>query len=380
MRLHSVDFLRGLALTIVLLDHVDLWARPASGFIRDWSLMGLGFSDAAEAFVFLSGFVFGWGYRVRIVRDGFVACQMRVLGRTLQIYGGYLATVAIIASLGVVVSDMPSFAYSALDVENVSGLPALLLDAMRLMYQPFALGILCMYVVLLPFLLLWLAVYRRWWWVGLGLSVVIYGTVQIEPSLNLPTHGGGKWFFNPFAWQFLLVLGLVCGQRSRHEQRGMTRVRMWTLLAFLVIAFGLFVKKVVPLFDHLKAFEAWKSVDSWILPLLSKTSLGPLRLLHFLAVAHLVTLALSRFSGFLSHPIAKPLIACGRHSLSVYCAGTVLAYLSLIAFRVVGSTPVTLFVISLDVCLLQFAFAAWLDRPRERLRRGITSYETAAAE
>lgn len=53
LRLHSVDLIHGFALVIVLLDLIDLWARPV-GFFRDWTLMGLGFSDAAEGFVFRS--------------------------------------------------------------------------------------------------------------------------------------------------------------------------------------------------------------------------------------------------------------------------------------------------------------------------------------
>lgn len=121
MRLHSVDFFRGLALTIVLLDHVDLWARPA-GFFRDWTLMGLGFSDAAEAFVFLSGFTFAWVYGRRLARDGFLSCQKRVLVRASQIYGGYLATVAIVASLGLLLRNTPASLYPVLLTRAVDDL------------------------------------------------------------------------------------------------------------------------------------------------------------------------------------------------------------------------------------------------------------------
>lgn len=362
MRLHVIDFLRGLALTIVLLDHVDLWARPA-GFFRDWTLMGLGFSDAAEAFVFLSGFTFGWVYSPRLARDGFLACQKRAVVRAVQIYGGYLATVLLVTSLAFALRRTSLSIYPAVTIDDATMLRETLYSALRLMYQPFALGILCLYVVVLPFLPALLSLCRRWWWAAAGLSACLYAAVQFDPGINLPAQRGGVWFFNPFAWQFLIVLGMVCGHRFRNGQRAAPRAGVCTLLAVVLVLYGVLVKKGAPLLsDDLGEHRLWMSFDFWRPPLVSKSSLGPLRLLHFLALAHLVTLVLPKGDSAWRHPLARPLVVCGRHSLPVYCAGTVLAYLSVIAFRWIGATPLTVLVIGLDACLLQCAFAALLEQ------------------
>ena len=46
-------------LAIALEDHLDALTFGGTA-VRTWTLLGLGFSDAADAFVFISGFVFGF--------------------------------------------------------------------------------------------------------------------------------------------------------------------------------------------------------------------------------------------------------------------------------------------------------------------------------
>ena len=97
-RLVWLDSLRGLVLTMVLVDHVDDVIVDHDFFTR-WTLKGLGLSDAAEAFVFLAGFTFGWVYSPRLDRDGFWICQTRVLLRAIRIYAAMLLTTVIVAGL-----------------------------------------------------------------------------------------------------------------------------------------------------------------------------------------------------------------------------------------------------------------------------------------
>jgi hypothetical protein len=120
--------------------------------------------------------------------------------------------------------------------------------------------------------------------------------------------------------------------------------------------------------DRPGEFGVWTSFNLWQPPLVAKSRLGPLRLLHFLALAHLVTLFLPKSESVWHSSLAKPFVICGRHSLPVYCAGTVLACLSVIAFKWVGVTQFSLLLIGFSAVLLQFAFATLLDR-REANRR-----------
>jgi hypothetical protein len=66
-----IDFFRGLALLIVVADHIEGCAGKS--VVREWTLVSLGFSDAAEVFVFLSGYVFALAYSKTLDQHGFVA-------------------------------------------------------------------------------------------------------------------------------------------------------------------------------------------------------------------------------------------------------------------------------------------------------------------
>lgn len=81
-RIAGLDCLRGLFLVMVLADHID-FAAYSRGGVRHWTLMGLGFSDAAAGFVFISGFVFGYVYSRRMARDGYWAVDSSLMDNRL---------------------------------------------------------------------------------------------------------------------------------------------------------------------------------------------------------------------------------------------------------------------------------------------------------
>ena len=71
-----IDFFRGLALIIVLVDHVE--RMNGIEYVRGWTPTSLGFSDAAEGFIFLSGYVFGMVYGpVSNEMDFSLVCEKR---------------------------------------------------------------------------------------------------------------------------------------------------------------------------------------------------------------------------------------------------------------------------------------------------------------
>src|SRR5262245_25027571 len=129
---------------MVLLDHID-WIGGADLF-GAWTLMGLGFSDAAEVFVFLSGYTCGWVYTPRLIRKGWCPCQKKVLWRALQIYVAFLMTASAICVITARVND--AFAVHGRDEPHhaVTTLKTILMmDA-----QPAPVGVLCMYAVVVP--------------------------------------------------------------------------------------------------------------------------------------------------------------------------------------------------------------------------------------
>ncbi len=76
-----LDFLRGLCVVVMLIDHV--------GGASWWYLITGGdqfFVSAAEGFVFISGLVMGLVYRRVLQQEGALAVWRKALGRTVTLY------------------------------------------------------------------------------------------------------------------------------------------------------------------------------------------------------------------------------------------------------------------------------------------------------
>jgi hypothetical protein len=75
-----IDLFRGLALWLIFVDHM-------SPDILTWfTIRSYGFSDAAEIFIFISGYTAAFVYG-RVMREsGFVIATARILRRVWQIY------------------------------------------------------------------------------------------------------------------------------------------------------------------------------------------------------------------------------------------------------------------------------------------------------
>ena len=85
-----IDFFRGIALYMILVDHV------AGDPISKFTYQRIGFSDAAELFVFLSGVSCAIVYSRIQARRGWQGLLTAVSKRTAKIYAFYLVTSAII--------------------------------------------------------------------------------------------------------------------------------------------------------------------------------------------------------------------------------------------------------------------------------------------
>lgn len=82
-----IDFFRGLALMMVLIDHVE--SKLGVSLLSRFTLKSIGYCDAAEVFVFLSGYLYGTVYSHVYQQHGSFACIKKSLHRGI---GLYLAT------------------------------------------------------------------------------------------------------------------------------------------------------------------------------------------------------------------------------------------------------------------------------------------------
>lgn len=314
-----VDFLRGLALLVVYSDHI------AGNIVREYSLMSFGYSDMAEMFVFLSGFVCGPVYeRTRLAR-GCGGLLAKAGNRCLEIYLANLGMLLLV--WGCFVTFPEAFGttrvparFARLDISAETLLPFYLLQVQLMQFL-----VLTLYLVLLAMLPVLLILRARWRWSLLAVSLALYLAVQWFPgSIHLPGHWQQAWYFNPWAWQLVFFLGAELGlmnQKTRTESSTgelSTSAPPWRRLPWWLIvtaAAGLELALLLKL--------DWPGLvpSSWT----DKADLGFVRVLHFGCLMVIIQAVLPRSQNWLTRYPARALVVCGQQSLVTYCAGGLLA-------------------------------------------------------
>jgi hypothetical protein len=122
------------------------------------------------------------------------------------------------------------------------------------------------------------------------------------------------------AWQLLVVLGawwIVEGETVRPWVTSRTTL----VLAVLYLLFSL----VVALSSHIAPLEGPPALVK-LLYSSDKSTLDPLRLLHFLALAVVAAWLVPRDWRGLTTPLMRAAIRCGQNSLPIYCLGVLLTF------------------------------------------------------
>ncbi|GGK45303.1 OpgC family protein [Salinarimonas ramus] len=329
-----LDVFRGLGMIIIMISHIpwNLWSN--------WIPARYGFSDATEMFVFMSGMASAIAFGRVFDRQGFGVGTARVAQRVWQIYWVHLAIFMVLATLVVVMGPMP-FGDETY-VEQLNLVPFFedtarnLVGLMTLTYVPNYFDILPMYLVILAMMPLVVGLARASVPLALGVLVVLWACAQAR-LLDLPAEpwSDRTWFFNPFGWQLLFFLGFFW---MRGDLPAPPRASPALLAACLAV-----VVVTVP-FAH---WPIYQSVD-WVgagrealVPYLSKTRLGILRLVHFLALAYVALWVVDRWGVLLRNGVARVLAKVGQQSLAVFALGLVLSRALGIYLDFAGREPVT---------------------------------------
>lgn len=357
---------------MVWIDHFE--GRAAVTCLSDWTLRAWGPSDAAELFVGLSGLAVGQATARRLDREGAWRTQRQALARTMRVYIGYL--LAAIATLGW------SWWIAARDDAGPAGGPGagnLLtawLDAALLRRVPPELAILVLYLQLLPLAPLLVALLRRSLLAGLSLSCLVYAITQWADRAGVLEHtaAGGR-YFRFGGWQWLFVLGLTAGLRwQQHSEPVTPRTRRWlTAGALLIVSAGWWLRPDVTGASHAWLDALPRDARNVVISLLSKPALGPLRLLHAVAVGGVLAGLLPQRWSLRLPAILRPMADCGRHSLLVYTAGVVLVPVAVELLERVGNAPWTVLLIELDAAVILLGLARWWDRRRTGGRVSVES-------
>jgi hypothetical protein len=353
-----IDVCRGIALWCIFLNHVP-------NNIGSWlTLRNYGFSDTAEVFLFVSGVTCALAYGKARSRDGWTGVISRTLWRSWDIYAAFLL-LTVACAIMVYLAGGGRLADESNTRILLEHPGATFAHAAILQYRPVNTDVLPLFVVyhLLFAPLLWLLL--RVPTLTLGASLLLYALVHVF-GWTVPAWPNNVWFFNPLAWQLLVVLGAWCVIAGKGFWPWMTS-RTALILAVLYLAFSL----IIALSWSIKPLEELvPQTLARLVYLVDKSDLDPLRLLHFFALAILAVWLVPRNWPGLTTPVMRGAIRCGENSLAVYCLGVLLALASHIALVDISDGLVMQIALSLAGILVMIAAATLLSsiKPRQQPR------------
>ncbi|MGO4570520.1 OpgC family protein [Microvirga sp. 2TAF3] len=311
----TIDFWRGLVLVIIFVNHIP------GNIIEHLTPRSFGFSDSAEAFIFISGLSLALVYYHKIPQGDVIGVVRRCVRRSLELYRMHLLLTAgaiALFSIGYELSDdiglIEADGRSAVFGDTTKGVTGILLLGHQLGYF----NILPLYIALMLWAPVAMILARIHVLFALAVSGGIYALARTG-VLVLPTWPEpGTWFFNPFAWQLLFTIGIVAGVVFTKRPIPLTRTCAISCIAVLTASL-LVIMDVFGLAPGLRD-AAFTQLD------LPKYDLGLGRLVHFLALAYLLTQW--RVGEMLERTFIGPdLRRLGRNGLVIFAAGSLLSAL-----------------------------------------------------
>ena len=304
--LRRLDFFRGLVLLVIVVDHIG------GSILSRVTLHAYALCDAAEVFVFLGGFATAIAYNSLAERHDEAAARQRFIRRAFEIYRAFLVTAGLMllitAALNAFAIDGPNMPTNDLDGLLHKPLAALR-DILLFRRQPYLASVLPMYAFFALLVPLTLPLARTQPWLLLAFS----GS-QVRRAARralLPTVEGAPWDFNPFAWQFLFVLGVIARCQPVYQTLA-PKPQGWllTAAALAIVAAGAYYRL------RIEPFPTDPSI---------KQNLGALRLANFLAIAWLAA-KLVHLGWMKKVAHAMPWIGTiGRQGLLCFVAGTAIS-------------------------------------------------------
>ncbi|CAB3783705.1 OpgC domain-containing protein [Pararobbsia alpina] len=303
----DVDFLRGLVLIVIALDHTT------GSVLSRLMLHSYAFCDSAEVFVFLGGYASAAAYTAVLARGGPSGATRRFLRRSLEIYRAYLFTALLMLLAGGMLAllNTNKAMLDMVDWHQFVQSPFHELVGIALFrHQPYLSSVLPMYVVfalcvpsLIPFS-------TRMPAIALAGSALVWVLAPWLAPL-VPVAHAGDWAFNPFAWQLMFVLGALCRLHPVTE-------------AFQVSTLG---RKLTHLAVAVALAMALAKLFFFVNPLPGemKENLSIVRVVSFIAIAWLGAQAVRVGAVRWLAQRLPSIVTVGRTGLVCFVAGTVVS-------------------------------------------------------
>jgi hypothetical protein len=335
-----LDLFRGIANWAIFLDHI-----PDN--VVNWiTTRNYGFSDAADLFVFISGYTASFVYAKMMLDRGFIVGATRLFKRVWQLYVAHIVLFVIyIAAIGYVAQR-----YNDADIINEFNVAGLvenpiqtLTHGLLLSFKPLNLDVLPLYIVLMAFFppVLWMMLRKPD--LTMLASLALYFAAR-QFGWNLHAYPEGTWYFNPFAWQLLFMFGAWFALGGATASRSVIRSPVLLYLGGAYLLFSLIMTMAGRFPDFGAMFPQWL-YDAFNPN--DKTNLAPYRVLHFVIIAFFVTRFVSKDWRGLQWRIFEPVIKCGQQSLAVFCVGVFLSFVAHFALLMSSGTLLAQIVVSI---------------------------------
>ena len=315
-----LDLFRGIANWAIFLDHI-----PDN--VVNWiTTRNYGFSDAADLFVFVSGYTASFVYARIMLERGFIVGATRLTKRVGQLYAAHII-LFVIYIVSISHLAMRFGASGLINEFNVAGLidnaTETLWQGLWLRFKPLNLDVLPLYIVLM-------GVFPPVLWFMLRMpnltmvSSILLWLAARHFDWNFTAYPAGVWYFNPFCWQVLFVFGSWCamGGVRRSMRLIMSPVTLYLCLGYLLFAL------IMTLAGRFSDFGAM--FPPWLYQAFNpndKTNLAPYRFLHFVVIVILTMRFMPKAWPGLKWRLFEPVIVCGQQSLAVFCVGVFLSFI-----------------------------------------------------
>ncbi|SCY52934.1 OpgC family protein [Microvirga guangxiensis] len=356
----TIDFWRGLVLVIIFVNHIP------GNLIEHVTPRNFGFSDSTEAFIFISGLSVALVYGPKLPQGDLFGVVKRCLKRAFELYRVHLVLTAgaiVLFSIGYELSEeiglIEEHGRNAVFGNTAKGITGIILLGHQLGYF----NILPLYIALMLWAPMALILARFHAGVALLVSGGIYALARTGALTLHSWPEPGTWFFNPFAWQFLFTLGILTGLLMLERPVPYKRGLAIGALAFVVFS-TLATTAGFGLLPWLPEFAGTK-LD------LSKHDLGLARMLHFLALAYLLTQF--RIGDVLKNtPVGPDLIRLGQHALTIFAVGSLLSaagqvIMTLAAVKSSASPQIIGMVFTILGIISLLALARYLEWNKQKL-------------
>ena len=351
----AVDLLRGLAMVILVVNHLRLESPVAHATSAVMS--------AAEVLVAVSGVVVGIVFGRRWLAHGARATTAMLLRRSRKLYVALVVVVGLVGALTLV----PGVATEALTVSpNVQpardayafdGALRILLAIVTLEAGPWQFNILGFFIAALALAPAVLWALNRGWWPGVvATSVLLFGLGRHFDVDVLPSQSERP--FPILVWQVLFVNGIVLGWQRERVARWLRRYRRLVRAGILVLA-GTFaaIQLAGPTLVDAAAWARWEAQH------FHKGSLDLARLLAMVSIAAAIYMGLRRAGGTGERLLGPLLLPLGRNSFYVFimhvfvCLGIAsVPALSGGGLGLIGNTGVQLACLALLVAMVRRRF------------------------